>query len=59
LGVYSPLSGNPSVIPAKKYVCPVKEHNYTKRIAKVGEDPGKCPKHNLPLILASKKRRGA
>ncbi len=58
LGGYLPLGGDPEPPSAQKFVCPMAGHDFSKRISKAGEDPGNCPVHNLPLILASPKKRG-
>jgi hypothetical protein len=55
---YPPLGGYPNPPPALKYVCPVEGHEYSRRISKLGEEPGRCPQHHVPLILDSEKKRG-
>ena len=47
---YSPPAGNPDSPSTKKFVCPIQGHSYVRRIQNVGEDPGQCPEHQVPLI---------
>ena len=57
LGGYQPIGGNPNPPPAQEYVCPEPDHEFSKWISRIGEDPGYCPKHtDKRLILASEKR---
>jgi hypothetical protein len=52
---YSALGGDPPSPEAPKYICPVPGHDYTRRIQKIGEDPGVCPKHKKALIPIQEK----
>jgi len=58
LSDYSGLIGNPSSPKAQTFICPRPGHDFTRRIQKVGEDPGFCPEHNLHLIPVDQKKGG-
>ena len=49
-GEYKSLPGKPSAIDASRFRCPDSacDHRWTRR--SVGQSPGKCPVHHLPLV---------
>lgn len=53
---FSILAGDPSSPDALKFICPEPNHDFTRRIQKIGQDPGICPYHKKPLIPIAKKK---
>jgi hypothetical protein len=54
-GTFSQLAGAINPPDARKYICPVVDHDYTRRVQKAGDHPGSCPIHQVPLIPIDQK----
>lgn len=54
----SALGGDVPSPEARKFICPVPDHDYVVRIQSAGEDPGLCPVHMVALIPYDQKKGG-
>lgn len=47
---YAPLPGFAAATPGEVYLCPVEGCDYRYVITEAGEQPPRCPKHNVKLV---------